>query len=174
MPSSKSIYDVPNSGWRAPQWKWGYAVGTGHDCAAICRKRYNSREARTALIQDLCGAPIAKTEEREPRNFEEVKLVLALAWQRGRWDGSDGGLGGYGEVLGAMAEANRYETEDENENSSRLVNDMKARFRLLSPTSEHEEEMKTISSIMETDVDAARRKCSGLVLEAMGFVENGL
>ena len=25
-------------------------------------------------------------------SFEEVKLILGLAWQRGRWDGSDGGV----------------------------------------------------------------------------------
>lgn len=172
--SSKTIYDIPNSGWKAPQWNWGYAVGTGHDCAAVCRDRYYSRKARLALIQELCAAPTRNPEHREPRNFEEVKLVLALAWQRGRWDGTDGGRGGYGEVLGAMAKATRYESDNEKENANRLVADMTSRYHLLSPTKEQEEEMRTISTLLETDFDAARRKCSGLVLLAMKFVENGL
>lgn len=174
MSSSKTIYGVPNSGWRAPQWNWGYAVGTGHECAFICRKRYNSRQARVELIKDLCAASVTKVELREPQNFEEVKLVLALAWQRGRWDGSDGGEGGYGEVLTAMAEASRYETDDDEVSSTRLVNDMTRRFRLLAPTTEQEQAMQSTASILETDFDAARRQCSGLVLAAMGFVDKGL
>lgn len=169
MSSSKTIYDVLNSGWASPQWKWGYAVGTGHDCAAICRQRYNSRQSRVSLIENLCNAPTIDIKKREPKNFEEVKLILALAWQQGRWDGSDGGRGGYGDVLATMADATRYESDDEEENSRRLVQDMTARFRLLGPSKEQADSMEKVLEILENDVDAACRKCSGLVLEAMGW-----
>jgi hypothetical protein len=175
MSSSKTIYEVPNSGWTSPQWNWGYGAGTGHECAAICRQRYNSRQVRAALIKDLCTSPTIEIENREPTNFEEVKLILALAWQRGRWDGSDGGKGGYGDVLATMADASRYESDDEKEDSIRLVKDMTGRFRLLGPSKEQTDEMENVLAILlENDKDAARRKCSGMVLEAMGFIENGL
>ena len=171
--SCKTIYDIPNSGWTSPQWNWGYAAGTGHDCAAICRQRYNSPQARAALIQDLCDSPEI-IQNREPRNFEEVKLVLALAWQKGRWDSSDGGRGGYGDILAAMADGSRYETDDDEENSIRLVQDMTARFHLLGPTKEQIDKMEQVLGILEKDTDLARRKCSGMVMEGMGFVTNGL
>lgn len=172
--ASKSIYGIPDSGWASSQWNWGYAVGTGHDCALVCRRKYDTRRAREDLVNQLCSAPSKDVDEREPKNFEEVKLILALAWQRGRWDGSDGGKGGYGDVLRAMEEATRYESKSDDENSVLLVEDMMARFPLLSPSPEKLKDMNTISWILTRDNDAARRKCSGLVLQSMGFVESGL
>ena len=123
-------------------------------------------------MQGLFAAPSTERNDREPTNFEEVKLVLALAWQNGRWDGSDGGRGGYEEVLEAMAQADRYEKGDEDECSRRFIKDMQARFPLLNPT---DEELATMQQLdqLEPDVDAARRRCSALVLRAMGFVEKG-
>jgi hypothetical protein len=157
----KEIYGIPRSGWTSSAWNWGSAVGTGHDCAAICRRQFESRQSRASLVADLSkgkGPP-----------FEEVKLVLALAWQRGRWDGSDGGVGGYGEVLNAMAQARRYEVGDECDRL--LVQDMKERYHLLDPTDVDKEAMLSLDG---KDVDGARRRCSGLVLKSMGFIENGL
>lgn len=152
------IYNIPGSGWKSPQWNWGYAVGTGHDCARICRQLYETRSARVALLQDIAT---------KPENFEEIKLVLALAWQRGRWDGTDGGEGGYGQVLQALAAADRYENDQR-----QFFLDMQCRFTLLSPSLELQAQMDSLSGI--EDVDLATRKCSALVLQAMGFVENGL
>ena len=173
--NTKTIYDVPNSGWTSLKWNWGYAVGTGHDCALICRNLYKSRRAREILVHELLlGAPMKAQEDREPKNFEEIKLVLALAWQRGRWDGSDGGKGGYGEILAVMVEATRYESNNEDENCVRFVQDMMTRFPLLSPSADQTKAMAICHELLGTDNDAARRKCSGLVLQAMGFVENGL
>ena len=174
MSMSKTIYEIPNSGWTSPKLNWGYAAGTGHDCAAICRMNYSTRQSRQKLVDDLINAPEKSIEERVPQNFEEVKLVLALAWQRGRWDGSDGGRGGYGEVLAKMAEANRYEQGSIEDCNKRLTQDMQARFRLLSPNPEDLQNMETIVDEIENDSDSACRKCSGLVLKAMGFIENGL
>jgi hypothetical protein len=174
MSSSRTIYEVPNSGWASPKWNWGSAAGTGHDCAAICRQRYSSQQARAALVQELCKSPTIEIKNREPKNFEEVKLILGLAWQRGRWGGSDGGRGGYGDVLASMAGASRYESGDEKEDSRRLVKDMTERFQLLGPSNEQTNEMEKVLGILEDDADAARRTCCGIVLEAMGFVQNGL
>lgn len=163
--SSNELYGVPRSGWRSTAWNWGYASGTGHDCARICRDRYSTRQARIDLVSQL------QQGQAEPANFEEVKLVLALAWQRGRWDGSDGGAGGFGEVLAEMAAAKRYEEGSEEECARRLTQDMQARFHLLGPTEEQVAEMQTLE---DSDADTAQRRCSGLVLEAMGFIDNGI
>jgi hypothetical protein len=159
---------------RSPTWNWGYAVGTGHDCAAICRREYSTVEKRKELVANLLE-PDENPEMRQPKNFEEVKLVLALAWQRGRWDGSDGGAGGYGEVLKHMAEAKRYEDGSEDECSRLFVQDMQDRFDLLVDTVSLElREMRALLDDSNDDMDYACRKCSGLVLEAMGFIDRGL
>lgn len=162
---SATIYGVPNSGWKSPQWNWGSASGTGHDCAAICRRTYATREARQELVSSLLSGQIIV-------DFEEVKLTMALAWQNGRWDGSDGGPGGYGDVLTAMAQAKRYEDGTEEDCARNLVQDMRARFALLKPSEEQAIAMDSLNSD-ENDVIKARNVCCGLVLEAMGFVQNG-
>lgn len=164
----KEIYGVPRSGWKSPYWNWGSAAGTGHDCALVCRRRYATRKARADLVVKLqAGKP-------EPTNFEEVKLVLALAWQRGRWDGSDGGQGGYSEVLQAMAEAERYEQGSEEECARRLVQDIQARFALLDPSEDQLAAMKSVLSSEDAGAYLAQRRCSGLLLEQMDFIENGI
>mmetsp|Transcript_979 Transcript_979/g.1369 ORF Transcript_979/g.1369 Transcript_979/m.1369 type:complete len:216 (-) Transcript_979:550-1197(-) len=172
---SGDIYDIPNSGWTSSSWNWGSARGTGHDCAMICRQRWSTGESRLSLVNALINP---QQSDFEPQNFEEVKLICGLAWQNGRWDGSDGGPnGGYGEVLAYMAQAERYETKDSTEGSIRLVQDMQERFHKLSPTPEQTQMMDSISVNGESssqDVDIARRQCTGLVLSAMGFVERGL
>jgi len=186
------IYGVPGSGWSSPDWNWGYASGTGHDCAAICRARWGTEEARAALVDallkssssslvldadadtdtDTDSAAIPDAALDPP--FEEVKLILALAWQRGRWDGTDGGRGGYGAVLSAMASADRYEPSSNPDRSRALIGDMKSRFRFLGPSEAESAEMDGVDPEGDGDLDAARRKCAGLVLRAMGFVRNGL
>lgn len=175
--NNKEIYGVPNSGWTSSSWNWGYANGTGHDCAAICRKQYATRQARANLVHQLQQTSNKSTprySKREPANFEEVKLVLALAWQKGRWDGSDGGPGGYGEILQNMADAKRYELGSEDECARCLVQDMQARFVSLNPNQDQLAAMDSLWDEVEPDADAAQRRCSALVLEAMRFIENGL
>jgi len=135
----------------------------------ICRDRYNYQKDRTELVEILWEP--CKDKIRKPP-FEEVKLILGLAWQRGRWDGSDGGIGGYGDVLGYMAEC-RYETEDEQTNAIKLVKDMKERFHLIASEAAVEK-MKNLDHLCDGDVDLMRRKCASLVLSEMGFVKNGL
>lgn len=193
--SHKKIYDIQGSGWTSPIWNWGSAIGTGHECAMICRDRYNNKGSRVALIgkllspfelkgstadeiKSLTSSLIVKddTNLRDPA-FEEVKLILGLAWQNGRWDGSDGGVGGYGEVLNLMAQADRYEggyeVDDCTRSNELFVQDMCSRFHMIAPD---DQVQKMNSMIDETgnDTDACRRKCAGMVLKAMGFIEKGL
>jgi hypothetical protein len=105
--------------------------------------------------------------------MEEIKLVLALAWQKGRWDGSDGGAGGYCDVLSRMAEAIRYEVGDPAACQLRLLADMQSKFSTLKPTDSEMDRMMSLSSSDE-DVGRSLLVCSGLVLRLMGFVERGI
>ena len=128
-------------------------------------------------MSDLLNPTTAITETTETTvEFEEVKLILALAWQNGRWDGSDGGVGGYGDVLQYLADAQRYEGSDDDETCSKLlVSDMMSRLPLIQsslsslPTLED-----LIQECGEGNVDGLRRKCAGLVLREMGFIDKGL
>jgi hypothetical protein len=108
-----------------------------------------------------------------PPDLEEVKLVLALVWQKGRWDGSDGGVGGYGEVLSLMAEATQYEVGDPTTCQRRLLTDMQSRFPTLKPTDAEVDQMMSLS-LEDQDVGRSLLVCSGLVLRTMGFVEQGI
>ena len=89
----KEIYNIPGSGWKSPTWNWGYAVGTGHDCAMICRKKYDSFQKRKDLILSLLEptTPLDTKSHHDDGNdvgdddtsirdppFEEVKLILGL------------------------------------------------------------------------------------------------
>ena len=185
----KEIYNIPGSGWKSPDWNWGYGVGTGHDCALICRRNFSSVQSRKDLIQALLN-PSESNDANNLRDppFEEVKLILGLTIQRGRWDGTDGGRnGGYGEVLYTMAEAQRYESNDEEMNAKLFVQDMSERFHLIA-NNEFEEDvddassslvdstdmMKQIMNDHMDDFDMMRRKCCGLVLQKMGFVQLGM
>jgi hypothetical protein len=167
--ADQRIFGVPHSGWKSSQWNWGYGVGTGHDCAKICRQRLNTKSARQDYVNKLMNGNVALTDT------EEIKLTLALTWQRGRRDGSDGGPNGYGQVLALMAQAERYEEQQDDEGEDfgtrRLVEDMQERFRLLKPSVEDHDEMKSLLDTNSTAV--AFRKCSGLVLQQVGFIENG-
>lgn len=181
MNNYKSIYSISESGWISPKWNWGSSIGTGHDCAKICRQNYANRLLRNELVTNLKNAQ--GTEDDLPSDFEEIKLVLALAWQRGRWDGSDGGKGGYGEVLEYLVVADRYENGSEIAWSKRWISDLASRFQLLQPSADHVSIMESLlheSSLIAEDayreisvVYRARRRCSGLVLQEMGFIENG-
>ena len=128
----------------------------------ICRNKFNSPASRQQLIDDLL-------RDDAEQDMEEVKLVLGLAWQKARWDGRDGGRGGYGDVLSEMARAKRYESDNPVQNAERLVEDMLGRFHLLRPSKEEQSSMENLSA----DPLVAQQQCSGLVLQVMDFVEYG-
>jgi len=78
--SMSTLYGIPNSGWRSPQWNWGSAVGTGHDCAAICRRQYASRPQRQELIQHLLEPSVIM--------MNEYLLILKKSSWFWRWHGN--------------------------------------------------------------------------------------
>jgi uncharacterized protein YktA (UPF0223 family) len=181
--TSKQLYNIPDSGWKSKKWSWGYARGTGHDCAAICRRRWDDESDRRVLVESLLSP--AEFKAMHPHfgevSFEEVKLILALAWQSGRWDGRDGGLGlGYGAVLETMAGARRYENEDEVISALNFIEDVSGRFSSICKNEEMLKRMKAIANDVrgkhaeKEEVFMDRRKCAGMVLDAMNFVEKGL
>ncbi|KAL3785182.1 hypothetical protein ACHAW5_011207 [Stephanodiscus triporus] len=180
--TSKQIYNIPDSGWRSKKWSWGSARGTGHDCAAICRRRWDDESDRRDLVQSLLDP--AEFKGLHPHSevpFEEIKLILGLAWQRGRRDGTDGGPGqGYGAVLETMAEARRYENEDEVISALNFIDDVSGRFASICRDAEKLKRMKAIANDIrgkhaeKEEVFMARRMCAGMVLDAMNFVESGL
>lgn len=195
---SVEIYNIPGSGWTSSSWNWGYANGTGHDCALICRRKFSTKQKRKELIRDLIH-PVCINSNSDTGNgredgdtircppFEEVKLILGLTIQRGKWDGTDGGRnGGYSEVLQYMAQAERYESNDEELNSRLFVKDLSDRFHLIAGNtfeegdseSENEnvptENMQQIINQCSDDYDILRRKITGLVLQKMGFIEIGM
>mmetsp|Transcript_27419 Transcript_27419/g.65930 ORF Transcript_27419/g.65930 Transcript_27419/m.65930 type:complete len:261 (-) Transcript_27419:59-841(-) len=177
----KRIYDIPDSGWKSPRWNWGSARGTGHDCAAICRRRWDTKSDRQGLVESLLSpAEFKATHPSSEISFEEVKLILGLAWQRGRWDGSDGGPGGYSQVLETLADARRYEEEDEVISAINFIEDVSGRFETISRTAEESKRMKAIANDVrgkhagKEELFMMRRKCAGMVLDAMYFAVNGL
>eukprot|EP00466_Bigelowiella_natans_P020207 jgi/Bigna1/69362/fgenesh1_pg.8_\ len=62
-------------GWDSPGWNWGYANGEAHDKAAVLRSKLRTQKQRGAWLQELSS----KDSEID---WEEVKLALALKWQR--------------------------------------------------------------------------------------------
>lgn len=182
---NKEIYNIPGSGWTSPTWNWGYANGTGHDCALLCRRKFSTKQKRQELIQQLLHPSAISSSNMEEADtsrspsFEEVKLILGLTIQRARWDGTDGGSGGYSEVLGIMAKGQRYESNDEESNSKLFVKDMVDRFHLIAGNeigdqAIDQDKMKQIVNECANDYDMLRRKCTGLVLQKMAFVDLGM
>jgi hypothetical protein len=179
--TTKQIYNIPNSGWKSKKWNWGSAQGTGHDCAAICRRRYDDIVDRKQLVDALLSPVEFKASHPNSEvSFEEVKLILGLAWQRGRWDGSDGGPEGYSSVLENMANARRYENDDEVISALNFIEDVSEKFSCISKNVESLNRMKSIANDVrgkharKEEVFMDRRICAGLILEAMDFVQNGL
>mmetsp|Transcript_4213 Transcript_4213/g.7484 ORF Transcript_4213/g.7484 Transcript_4213/m.7484 type:complete len:233 (-) Transcript_4213:166-864(-) len=179
--TTKQIYSINDSGWKSPKWNWGSAQGTGHDCAAICRRRWDDRSDRHEMVQSLLTpAEFKATRPESEVPFEEIKLILGLAWQRGRWDGSDGGPDGYSAVLSTLADARRYESEDEVISALNFIEDVSARFNTISRNAEELKRMKAIANDVrgkhagKEEIFMARRTCAGMVLDATNFADNGL
>ena len=182
------LYNIPHSGWKSTQWNWGSARGTGHDCAAICRSRWSNKDDRRKLVQSLLSpekyhALLHPSSSIGEVSFEEIKLILGLSWQRGRWDGTDGGPQGYRSVLQTMVDARRYENENEILSALHFIEDVSAKYNSISRNAEELHKMKEIAfSVLhgkkthasKEEIFMARRMCAGMVLDAMHFVDNGL
>ena len=70
------------SGWASPTWNWGFAVGDAHNEAMRVRQQLSDSfdggdvgAMRRAWLVDMVGGSSAV-------GWEDVKLVLALKWQK--------------------------------------------------------------------------------------------
>ncbi|KAL3787179.1 hypothetical protein HJC23_010189 [Cyclotella cryptica] len=174
--TTKELYNIKNSSWSSDQWNWGSAVGTGHDCAAICRRRWSDKIDRKKLVSALLEP--AANHNRGEIPFEEVKLILGLTWQRA------GRSNGYNKVLENMARAKRYEIpNDEVLSALNFITDIKDSFPSIARSKQELDLMNRVAGeilqyhhhmVCKEDVFRIRRVCAGMVLDAMKFVENGI
>lgn len=105
-------------------------------------------------------------------SFEEIKLILALMWQQART--VDPSIEAYGQILDEMAKGKRYEEGINDEIRSRLfVQDMQKRYMWLNPDMDDKIAMTMLWYETE-DYDVARRRCSGLILKSMEFIDDGM
>jgi hypothetical protein len=176
-PDAPGLYGIPGGRWTSRNWNWESAMGSGHDCALICRRNFDTTKSRQELVESL----LSSKGLGHDGDFDEVRLVLALTWQRGSRDGSDGGDGGYGEVLQEMAEAKTYdEPKNEVQNIKLLIVDMASRFPFISSDNDENTEqmeqwaMEAMGATNLIELQKLRLKCCGMVLQAMGFVESGI
>lgn len=140
--------------WGSPTWNWGYAVGDAHDAAAVLRQRLQSQPLRAAWLQQMVVAPAEVP-------WEDVKLALALLWQRASRERRDGGPGGWSDVMWNLVDA-KYEGGLEQDR--KFVVDMEARLP----------QALLVEEGPEDDVDAWRRRVATSALQALSFVELGL
>ena len=147
----------------------------GHDCAMICRNKWSNIQSRKELIQSLIRGD-EKIYDFDPEWLDELKLILGLCWQRGRRDGSDGGIGGYSEVLDNLSGC-QYETfvpcDDGVASKRNFLNDMRTRFELIAKSQEYIGLVMDLSE-EEDDLDISVKICSGAVLDSMNFIEWGI
>ena len=102
------------------------AVSVALQTGVPFRKNVAPRESLDVLHAD--------TDTQVLSNFEDVKMVLALAWQRGR--NFDPDLEAFGQILDQMADL-RYENGDDGEGNMEgdrlLVQDLQKKYMWLRP-----------------------------------------
>lgn len=133
----------------------------------ICRQKYASDESgRGALIDSLM-------EGDDDVDLEEAKLILALVIQKANhlkpWGGQIEVA--YTQVLDHLVGAERYE---DNAEKPLLLQDLQKLFMWLEPDVQDKIDMNLLLYEAKDDIELATRKCLGLTLQAMEFVEFGL
>lgn len=73
---------VMSYSWSSPGWRWGYANGAAHDVAMRVRSALSTPQARAGYLDSL------RSSDGAPP-LDDIKMVLALAWQRARNYGYD-------------------------------------------------------------------------------------
>ena len=176
---SRQLYNIKDSSWTSPKWNWGSARGTGHDCAAICRRRWSDKVDRQKLVDSLVNpAEYHCIHGDHEVPFEEIKLILGLYWQR------CGRSHAFNNMLDNMARAKRYEVQnDEITSALNFITDVKECFPYVARSKSDIDQIDIVAGEIlqyhENMVDSEkvfriRRVCAGMVLEAMGFVQNGI
>eukprot|EP00613_Pedinella_sp_CCMP2098_P008977 CAMPEP_0171654656 /NCGR_PEP_ID=MMETSP0990-20121206/40367_1 /TAXON_ID=483369 /ORGANISM="non described non described, Strain CCMP2098" /LENGTH=158 /DNA_ID=CAMNT_0012234483 /DNA_START=99 /DNA_END=575 /DNA_ORIENTATION=+ len=83
---------LSSTGWGTREWNWGYASGRAHDEAFAMRSRLSSPDQRREWLQECVNDSLG---------LEEVKLCLALRWQR---SGHEGKAGDFSRVMESMSQ----------------------------------------------------------------------
>jgi hypothetical protein len=153
-------------------------VGAGHDCAAICRRRWSDEADRKKLVDALLNPEAYHSQHKSYEvPFEEVKLILGLLWQRA------GRSHAFNEVLGNMVDAKRYELADEVLSALNFVEDVRDAFPDVALKKSHVDHMNAVAGeilhyhdhmVDRVEAFRIRRVCAGMVLKEMGFIENGI
>lgn len=91
-------------GWSDAGWNWGSAIGEAHNVAMTTRQKFGTETSRNAYIQNL-----GKASSISEVDIEELKMVLALRFQRAAREGKDGNGRGW-DIMCNMAEC-KYEKE---------------------------------------------------------------
>ena len=89
--------------WSDNGWNWGSAVGTAHNVAMSTRAGLGTKQKRTAWIENCSKGEI---------DVEEMKMVLALRFQRASREGKDGCGAGWN-IMCDMADC-KYEGGEDN------------------------------------------------------------
>ena len=88
-------------GFSDPNWNWGSSVGTGHDAAMKLRIKLGTSDKRTEFIKSI-------VDNSDDFSLEDVKLALALRFQRASREGISGSEEGY-KIMEKMARR-KYES----------------------------------------------------------------
>jgi hypothetical protein len=153
------------SKWADPKWRWGYGVGLAHDEAARLRAKLRTAEDRSAWLD-------AMVEQEEQVDWEEVKLALALKWQKANRMRGDDAMTAYNQVMELLRLA-RYEGKEEDK---LFVKDLEARLRFLGDSANSlvlDFRGKQRPDARDSS-DGRRRVIAAAVLEGFEFVESGL
>mmetsp|Transcript_88793 Transcript_88793/g.250112 ORF Transcript_88793/g.250112 Transcript_88793/m.250112 type:complete len:209 (+) Transcript_88793:35-661(+) len=137
--------------WGSPTWSWGTAVGDAHDAAAALRAKLAGTTERADWLEALIKDPDAVP-------WEDVKLALALLWQRIACEGRDmPGPLGWSMLMSRMVDA-VYEGE---EGDQILVADMDAR-------------LTQVPEGNRADAATWRRAVAACAFQQLDFVVGGL
>ena len=153
------------SGWSSPSWNWGSAVGDAHNEAMRIRGALRDEELRRQWLVSMIGGSSAV-------EWEDVKLVLALKWQKAARERRDAD---YGFVMERLRLA-EYEGDQQDEV---MVADMEARLDQLRPDAKEMEAFFMAAQNNEGGIyqdlpDAHRRAVAARVLVGLDFVAQGL
>eukprot|EP00287_Rhodomonas_sp_CCMP768_P002193 CAMPEP_0196735596 /NCGR_PEP_ID=MMETSP1091-20130531/13982_1 /TAXON_ID=302021 /ORGANISM="Rhodomonas sp., Strain CCMP768" /LENGTH=155 /DNA_ID=CAMNT_0042079249 /DNA_START=171 /DNA_END=638 /DNA_ORIENTATION=- len=153
------------STWANPEWRWGYGVGLAHDQAAILRAKLRTPDSRSAWLDTMVSGS-------GEVGWEEVKLALALKWQRANRVMNGDAMTAYNQVMEQLRKA-KYEGE---ENDKLFVKDMEARLRFFGDFSNGlvlDFRGKQAPDLIDS-YDSRRRVIAAAVLECFEFVDAGL
>ena len=138
------------SGFSDPNWNWGSSYGTGHDAAMAIRQSLGTANRRKEFLKSL-------VENSEKVSVDDVKLALALRFQRASHEGIVGCMEG-NRIMNCMA-ALKYEKAD---GEAILLRDLNALIEIISESS--------TSNVSCTLLRPAAAK----VLGGMNFCEVGI